>query len=64
MPDTTGAAGIVYELGGGVPLFETSPLQHQFRDAQAITQHIVTAPATLELTGRILFGLPTEGSMV
>jgi len=54
----------LYELGGGAALFETSPLQRQFRDAQAITQHIVTAPATWELTGRILFGLPTEGAMV
>jgi indole-3-acetate monooxygenase len=54
----------LYELGGGVALFETSPLQRQFRDAQAATQHIVTAPATWELTGRILFGLPTDGAMV
>ena len=33
-------------LGGGAALFETSPLQRQFRDAQAMTQHIITAPAT------------------
>nr|WP_321442374.1 acyl-CoA dehydrogenase family protein [uncultured Hyphomonas sp.] len=54
----------LYELGGGAALFETSPLQRQFRDAQAMTQHIITAPATWELTGRILFGLPTDGGMV
>ena len=54
----------LYELGGGAALFETSPLQRQFRDAQAMTQHIITAPATWELTGRILFGLPTDGAMV
>ena len=29
-----------------------------------MTQHIITAPATWELTGRILFGLPTDGGMV
>jgi alkylation response protein AidB-like acyl-CoA dehydrogenase len=54
----------LYDLGGGAALFETSDLQRRFRDAHAITQHIVTAPATLELTGRILFGLPTDGGMV
>lgn len=54
----------LYDLGGGAALFESSDLQRRFRDAHAITQHIVTAPATLELTGRILFGLPTDGGMV
>lgn len=54
----------LYDLGGGAALFETSDLQRRFRDAHAITQHIVTAPATLELTGRILLGLPTDGGMV
>lgn len=54
----------LYDLGGGAALFETSDLQRHFRDAHAITQHIVTAPATWELTGRILFGLETDGGMV
>lgn len=54
----------LYDLGGGAALFEASDLQRRFRDAHAITQHIVTAPATFELTGRILFGLPTDAGMV
>jgi alkylation response protein AidB-like acyl-CoA dehydrogenase len=54
----------LYDLGGGAALFESSDLQRRFRDAHAITQHIVTAPSTLELTGRILFGLPTDSGMV
>lgn len=54
----------LYDLGGGAALFESSDLQRRFRDAHAITQHIVTAPSTLELTGRILFGLPTDAGMV
>jgi alkylation response protein AidB-like acyl-CoA dehydrogenase len=54
----------LYDLGGGAALFESSDLQRRFRDAHAITQHIVTAPSTLELGGRILFGLPTDGGMV
>ena len=55
---------IVYDLGGGAALFETSDLQRRFRDAHAMTQHIATAPGTWELTGRLLFGLPTDASMV
>ncbi len=54
----------LYDLGGGAALFESSDLQRRFRDAHAITQHIMTAPSTLELTGRILFGLPTDAGMV
>jgi alkylation response protein AidB-like acyl-CoA dehydrogenase len=54
----------LYDLGGGAALFEASDLQRRFRDAHAITQHIVTAPATWELTGRILMDLPTDGGMV
>ena len=54
----------LYDLGGGAALFEASPLQRHFRDAHAATQHIVTAPSTLELTGRVLFGLPTDGGMI
>lgn len=53
-----------YDLGGGAALFEASDLQRRFRDAHAMTQHIVTAPATWELTGRLLFDLPTDVSMV
>lgn len=53
-----------YDLGGGAALFEASELQRRFRDAHAMTQHIVTAPATWELTGRLLFDLPTDASMV
>lgn len=54
----------LYDLGGGAALFEACDLQRRFRDAHAITQHIVTAPSTWELTGRILFGLPTDDGMV
>lgn len=53
-----------YDLGGGAALFEASDLQRRFRDSHAMTQHIVTAPSTWELTGRLLFGLPTDASMV
>jgi len=54
----------LYDLGGGASLFESSDLQRRFRDAHAMTQHIVTASATWELTGRLLLDLPTDGGMV
>lgn len=50
----------MYELGGGSSLFLSSPLQRRFRDAYAATQHMMVAPPTLELTGRILMGLETD----
>lgn len=53
-----------YDLGGGAALFEASDLQRRFRDAHAMTQHIVTAPSTWELTGRLFFDLPTDASMI
>ncbi|MDJ0920242.1 MAG: acyl-CoA dehydrogenase family protein [Henriciella sp.] len=53
-----------YDLGGGAALFNHNDLQRRFRDAHAMTQHIVTAPSTWELTGRLLFDLPTDASMV
>lgn len=53
-----------YDLGGGAALFQSSDLQRRFRDAHAMTQHIVTATGTWELTGRLLFGLPTDAGMV
>jgi hypothetical protein len=54
----------MYDSAGGAALFESSRLQLCFRDGHAITQHIVTAPATWELLGRMLFGLPTDAGMV
>lgn len=51
---------VMYELGGGTSLFLASPLQRRFRDAYAATQHMMVAPPTLELTGRILMGVDTD----
>ena len=51
---------IAYELGGGTSLFLASPLQKRFRDAYAATQHMMVAPPTLELTGRVLLDVETD----
>ena len=62
---TRTAADVVraaYDLGGGSAVFLKSPLQRRFRDVHTATAHIVTAPATWELTGRVFLGLPTDAS--
>jgi indole-3-acetate monooxygenase len=53
-------ATAAYRLGGGSALYDSSPLQRRFRDAYAATQHMLVAPATWELTGRLLLGLDTD----
>src|SRR4051794_5702061 len=54
------AVDVAYGLGGGTSIYETSPLQRRFRDVHAATQHMLVAPATWELTGRLLLGLETD----
>jgi len=54
----------MYDLGGGSALFLASPLQRRFRDAHAGTQHMMVAPATYELVGRVLMGVPTDTSQL
>lgn len=53
-------ARTAYDLGGGSSVFLSSPLQRRFRDAHVGTQHAMIAPATWELAGRVLLGLPTD----
>lgn len=49
-----------YRLGGGSAIYDRSPLQRRFRDANVATAHMLVAPATWELTGRLLLGLETD----
>jgi indole-3-acetate monooxygenase len=59
---TTGlqATETAYRLGGGSAIYDSSPLQRRLRDVNAAVQHMLVAPATWELTGRLLLGLPTD----
>ena len=50
----------MYDLGGGTAIYEDSPLQRRFRDAYTATAHFQVNPATWELVGRLLLGLPTK----
>jgi alkylation response protein AidB-like acyl-CoA dehydrogenase len=54
----------MYNLAGGTSVYRQSPLQRIFRDVHVATQHMMVAPATLELTGRLLLGLETDIAML
>ncbi|WP_156935282.1 acyl-CoA dehydrogenase family protein [Pseudonocardia spinosispora] len=53
-------AASMYDLGGASAIYEGSSLQRRFRDAHTATAHFQVNPATYELFGRILLGLPTR----
>ena len=57
-------ATAAYELGGGSAVYASHPLQRHFRDAHVATQHIMVAPATFELIGRVELGLEAQGAML
>jgi alkylation response protein AidB-like acyl-CoA dehydrogenase len=64
---TTGAdvTSVAYHLGGGSSVYESrTALARRFRDANTATQHMLVAPATNELAGRLLLGLPTDTSQL
>jgi alkylation response protein AidB-like acyl-CoA dehydrogenase len=54
----------MYDLGGGTSVYRRSPLQRHFRDVHVATQHMMVAPATLELIGRLLLGVETDVAML
>jgi hypothetical protein len=45
-------------------VYDSSPLQSRFRDVNVATQHMMVAPATWELAGRLLLGLQTDTSQL
>jgi len=53
---------LMYGAGGGTSIYRSSPLQRRFRDVHTATQHVMVAPPTLELVGRVLLGLETDTS--
>lgn len=64
---TRASAGVVdrmYALAGGTSVYARSPLQRHFRDVHVATQHMMVAPATLELVGRLLLGLESDVAML
>jgi indole-3-acetate monooxygenase len=64
---TTTAADVAtaaYRLGGASAVYDGQPLQRRFRDANVATQHMLVAPPTWELAGRLLLGLPTDATQL
>jgi alkylation response protein AidB-like acyl-CoA dehydrogenase len=57
-------AAKMHELAGGTSVYASHPLGRRFRDAHVATQHVMVAPPTLELAGRVLLGLPVDASML
>ena len=53
---------IAYDMAGGTAVYSSHPLQRRLRDAEVATQHMMIAPPTYELTGRVLLGLPTDAT--
>jgi alkylation response protein AidB-like acyl-CoA dehydrogenase len=58
------AVDLVYHAGGGTSVYAKSPLQRCFRDIHTASQHIMVAPRTYELFGRLRLGAPADTSML
>lgn len=55
-----GVVGTAHRLGGAGALYRGNPLERRLRDIHTAAQHMVVAPATLELAGRVLLGVETD----
>lgn len=51
------AVDLLYHAAGGSSIYESSDLQHCFRDVHVATQHIMVAQPTLEVVGKIALGI-------
>ncbi|MBW2243402.1 MAG: acyl-CoA dehydrogenase family protein [Deltaproteobacteria bacterium] len=56
------AVDLMYNAAGGTSVYDRYPLGRIFRDMHVATQHIMVAPPTYELVGRVLLGLDTDVS--
>jgi alkylation response protein AidB-like acyl-CoA dehydrogenase len=62
--DAARIVDLAYECGGATSIYADSALQRRFRDVHVATQHVLVAPATYELAGRVLLGLPADTEML
>ncbi len=53
-----------YHIGGGSSIWESVPLQRLFRDVHVVTQHGIISLQTMEMVGKMGFGLPVPEGMV
>ncbi len=54
------AVDLMYNAAGGSSVYNRCPLARIFRDMHVATQHIMVAPPTYELAGRVFLGLETD----
>ncbi|MEW6273014.1 MAG: acyl-CoA dehydrogenase family protein [Thermodesulfobacteriota bacterium] len=62
--DAAGVVDAMYDAGGVSSIYASSTLQRRFRDVHVATQHVLVAPPTFELAGRVLLGLPCDTEML
>lgn len=58
------AVDLMYELGGGSSIYQSSPLQRCLRDVHVITQHASVSVGSLELAGRALLSVDGDYSVL
>jgi alkylation response protein AidB-like acyl-CoA dehydrogenase len=51
------AVDLMYHLGGGSSVYQSSALQRCFRDVHVATQHIMVAQPTYEMVGKVMLGI-------
>ena len=59
---STSVVDRAYEAGGATSIYSGSPLQRCFRDVHVATQHIMVAPTSAILAGRVLLGVDGDTS--
>ena len=60
LKESVSVVDAMYTLAGGTSVYESSPLQRQFRDIHVVTQHIMVSPSVMETVGRLYLGLTTN----
>ncbi len=53
-------AAAMFRLAGGTAIRNDAPFARLMCDTQAVTQHLMVGPATWEMTGQVLLGLPFD----
>jgi len=46
----------IHDLAGGTSVYLQSPIQRRLRDAETMTQHMISNAGTYELVGRVMLG--------
>ena len=58
------AVDLMYVAGGASSIYVSCPLERVFRDVHIMTQHIGVHPRVMHSTGRVLFGLESDTTLL